>query len=363
MKNKKTVSALLLLTTLMSVASFPEHTLAQGQQRGTPPGMELPDGWEDMTEDERQTYMEANRPEGMGEGGGRGNGQMGTPPGMELPDGWDDMTEDEQKTYMEANRPEGSEEGARGNGNREKMELPDGWEDMTDDEKKVYREENRPEGTENIEKTQEKVAAQSSTSNYTKKVRKAQNYKKFSGTLQARKTFTDSSEIENKEAVSYLQQRGILGGYSDGSFGAKKSINRAESLKVLLEALGEEITDTTTSEFSDVPSGAWFTGYVNKAKELGIVKGYEDGTFQPGKTVNQVELMKIAFESFGIDLSDYTVTSLPSGTDSNAWYAKYLQYALDNDLLDEEDVNLSEGMDRESFSELVYRLIQQQEGL
>ena len=312
----------------------------------TPPGMELPDDWEDMTDEEQRAYMEANRPE-MSEGGmGRGGG------GMELPDDWEDMTEEEQRAYMEANRPEMSEGGmGRGGG----MELPDDWEDMTEEEQRAYMEANRPEMGEGNEN--------GDTNRNTNRARVARNYSGFRGQLRSKKVFRDADEIENETAVQFLQQRGILDGYDDGSFGPQNPINRAESLKVLLTALGQEPNEVTEQEFSDVPVDAWYAGYVNKAKEEGIVDGYEDGTFQPAKTVNQVELLKIAFESFGIDLSDYEVTGLPDGLEENAWYAPYLQYALDNGLIDEDDVAPDEGMTREMFSEVIYRLIQQQDAL
>lgn len=47
----------------------------------TPPNMDFPDNWEEMTEEEKRTYMEENRPVGMGPGGE--NGEMGNPPDME----------------------------------------------------------------------------------------------------------------------------------------------------------------------------------------------------------------------------------------------------------------------------------------
>ncbi len=292
-----------------------------------------------MTEEEQRAHMDENRPEGM-----EGMGQRG---GMELPEGWDDMTQEEQRTYMDENRPEGME----GMGQRGGMELPEGWEDMTEEERREYMEANRPEGTEG------------QGGNYTRNARKAKSYKGFTGQLKTKKNFNDSGSIENQAAVEFLQQRGILDGYSDGSFGPQNPINRAESLKVLLEALGEGPDTSVTSEFSDVSSDAWYAGYVSKAKRLGIVGGYSDGTFKPGNTVSQIELLKIAFESFGIDLSDYEVTGLPEGADESAWYAKYLQYALDNSLIDKEDLALSEGMTRDAFSDVIYRLIQQQESL
>ncbi len=216
----------------------------------------------------------------------------------------------------------------------------------------------------NVERKEEVKKKYPPKPNYLQNVRRARYFKPFRATLNPVKHFEDKALIKRLAAVIFLQQRGILDGYDDGSFGPQNPINRAESLKVLLEALGEgPDTDDETSGFEDVPEAAWFSGYVKKAKRRGIVKGYDDGTFQPGKTVNQVELLKMAFESFGIDLSDYEVSNLPEGIDKNSWFSVYLQYAIDNELLDEADINLVEGMTREMFSELIYRLIQQQENM
>lgn len=316
MKNTRTRAALLLLTVTLSSGPLITHAQMQGMMR-TPPGLELPSDWEDMTETEQRAYMEANKPEGAPEGqqGGRGGQQMGgTLPNMDLPDGWDEMTDTERRAYMEANRP---------------ANVSDA---------KVQPEENT-----------------------FKNARKARNYKKFTGSLKQAKSFIDSDEITNQAAVNYLQQRGILDGYSDGSFGPNNSINRAESLKVLFEALGESVPEVSQSSFSDVPANAWYAKYVNLAKDKGIASGYSDGTFQPAATVNQVELLKLAFESFGIDLTGYAVTS--TNVDQSAWYASYLQYALDNNLLEAGALSPGEGMTRDAFSEVLYRLIQQQERL
>lgn len=292
-----------------------------------PEGIDLPEGWDEMTPRERFEYIKDTYPNIA-----KRIRQAA------LPDNWDDMDEDEREEWLEDHTPRG-------------MEIPDDWEDMTGEERKEYTRENHP-GVGDMRRA------------FVKKARRADRYQRFTGQLREQKEFKDRAKMRNPEAVQFLQQRGILDGYEDGTFGPEKPINRAESLKVLLEALGEVTSDSDEeTEFSDVPRGAWYAKYVRKARARGIVKGYEDGTFQPGRTVNQVELLKIAFESFGIDLSDYEVTDLPEGADESAWYAPYLQYALDNNLLDEEDLDLAGGMTREAFSELVYRLIQQQEVL
>lgn len=317
--------------------------------------------------------------------------------GVDMPDDWEEMTREEQKEFMEESgiempeRQEGMERGAResgdsseegqaspqrgGQGGGEKLtelfsdagvDMPDDWEDMTQEERKEFMEDSgieMPERETNGINQGQQTSVQKQMRNLIRKASKGKNFKKFTGQLKSKKTFADEDDIENLEAVNFMQQRGIMEGYSDGSFGADKSINRAESLKVLLESLGIDPVTTGESEFDDVENDAWYAGYIKAAKQLGFVKGYEDGTFKPGNTVNQAELLKISFESFGIDLSEYDVTDLPDGISEDAWFAPYLQYALDNELLDEDDVNLGEGMNREMFAEVISRLIQQQEAL
>jgi len=282
---------------------------------------------------------------GQGGGGqGKGGGQNAD---FERPEGWTDLTQEERQAFMQGQGIE------LGSNRSENANRPEGVENMTEAEKEAHRIANQSENAvENVVKQTQK--------RFNKNAKKAENYKKFNGELKEKRNFTDGKQIKNLEAVEFLQQRGILDGYGDGSFKPQNSINRAESIKVLLESLGETPDEVVNSEFSDVPDDAWFAGYVSKAKRKGIVKGYEDGTFKPGKTVNQVELLKIAFESFGIDLVDYPITSI---SDSGSWYAPYLQYALNNNLLDEDDLDLGGGMTREAFSEVIYRLIQQQENL
>ncbi len=318
MKTKKIVISSVLLMTL--VAGISSTTFAQTRGQGQGNG------------------------QGQGQGMGMGNSDI------EKPDNFMDMTREERQAYMRS-------QGVTPGSNRsENSQRPENFETMTEAEKIEHRNNNQAQNSEKRQMNQ-------GQNKFNKNAKKAKNYKKFTGSLEQKKDFKDKSKIKNLEAVEFLQQRGILDGYADGSFQPQYSINRAESIKVLLESLGEAPDNVTYSQFSDVPKDAWFAGYVNKAKRKGIVKGYSDGTFQPSKTVNQVELLKLAFESFGIDLNNYPVNNLPSNADKNAWYASYLQYAIDNNLLESSSVNPGEGMTRENFSEVIYRLIQQQENL
>jgi len=186
------------------------------------------------------------------------------------------------------------------------------------------------------------------------------------GIMNANRQFTDESKIKNKVAVNYLLARGVINGHADGSFSPESGVNRAEAVKIILEVLDSSIYLDAVDGFSDVPENEWYSAYVLTAMQDGIVKGYSDGTFKPNKTVNKVELLKMLFHAFGIDLTDYPVTDLYIDADLNDWYASYLQYAKDNNLIEADKngkIKPNQSMTRDDFSEVVYLLLQQQESL
>ena len=108
--------------------------------------------------------------------------------------------------------------------------------------------------------------------------------------------FEDVDEkTPNMDTILTLNKLGILKGYEDGMFKPYREINRAEALKIILEStkLIDKETKDSKVEFTDVNEKDWYYKYVKKAYELEIVKGYEDGTFKPGQTINLAEMSKI----------------------------------------------------------------------
>ncbi|MBU1935459.1 S-layer homology domain-containing protein, partial [Patescibacteria group bacterium] len=69
-------------------------------------------------------------------------------------------------------------------------------------------------------------------------------------------------------SITYLNEVGVLGGYSDGTFKPENTINRAEVLKVILSGAGIQPAETFEQLFPDVNADHWFAPYVLKAKEL-----------------------------------------------------------------------------------------------
>lgn len=166
-----------------------------------------------------------------------------------------------------------------------------------------------------------------------------------------------SSYNRNFEAITFLQENGIINGYSDGTFKPFKSVNRAEFLKIIIEG-SDIVTDVTAATaFPDIPENVWYTPYVKKAYKEGWINGYGDGTFKPDQTINKVEALKILGKAQGWQIPTQVTEELFTDTESNAWYSGYLKYAKDRNYLEETGTVYlpTAAMTRGQISEIIYR--------
>lgn len=103
-------------------------------------------------------------------------------------------------------------------------------------------------------------------------------------------------------AVNRLCDLGIISGYSDGSFGADRTITRAEFTKIVVCMMDKEeeaLANATFSGFSDVAVDFWATPYINYAVSQDILSGYSDGTFCPDKTITFAEALTVLLRTAG----------------------------------------------------------------
>lgn len=99
-------------------------------------------------------------------------------------------------------------------------------------------------------------------------------------------------------AISTLSAMGILGGYEDGTFRPNASITRAEFAKMAVSFFEYEVAEDDGA-FSDVESGAWYARYVTAAAELGLIEGYGGGLFRPDATITRAEACAIINRTLG----------------------------------------------------------------
>lgn len=115
--------------------------------------------------------------------------------------------------------------------------------------------------------------------------------------------FTDVKEDASyNEAVTVMSALGLLKGYEDGTFGPDKTITRAEFAAVVVRMLGMEDAAAgaaTATNFEDVPATHWAAGYVKIANQKEIIAGYGNGKFGPDDEVTYEQAIKMLVCSLG----------------------------------------------------------------
>ena len=86
-------------------------------------------------------------------------------------------------------------------------------------------------------------------------------------------------------------------GYPDGMVYPQKNITRAEVATIFFRLLKDETREanmTKSNSYNDMKDGAWYTCAVSTLSKMGIIKGYEDGSFKPDAPISRAEFAAIA---------------------------------------------------------------------
>lgn len=140
--------------------------------------------------------------------------------------------------------------------------------------------------------------------------------------------FTDiTADSKYFEAVNRLGELGIINGYEDGSFRPENDVTRAEFSKIIVSMMNKTTEAKSTppsSAFDDVNKVQWCIPYVNYLTANGVIKGYADATFRPSNIITYAEAVTIICRVLGYD--DATV--------GYSWPANYMNEAAALELTD-----------------------------
>lgn len=117
-------------------------------------------------------------------------------------------------------------------------------------------------------------------------------------------------------------------GYTDGTIRPSNNISRAEVATIFFRLLTDEAReqyDKTTSSFSDIKDGAWCCRAVSTLTNMGIIKGYTDGSFQPNKSITRAELATIIARFAKLDVNTKTFSDI-----TGHWAQKSIELAAGN---------------------------------
>ena len=99
-----------------------------------------------------------------------------------------------------------------------------------------------------------------------------------------------AAELNRRDHFAFLV------GYTDGTFGSERNMTRAEVTTMFARLLTEQIEADKiySNTFSDVPKGYWAANYIGYMQQFGIITGYSDGSFRPDAPVTRAEFAAIA---------------------------------------------------------------------
>lgn len=93
--------------------------------------------------------------------------------------------------------------------------------------------------------------------------------------------------------------RGVISGYSDGTFRPSNGVTRGQMSKMVVSAMGWPIDTTGGPHFTDVAPDNPFYGYIETIYLRGVVSGYTDRTFRWGNNNTRGQLSKVLSNSIG----------------------------------------------------------------
>ncbi|WP_310552088.1 glycosyl hydrolase [Paenibacillus glufosinatiresistens] len=100
-------------------------------------------------------------------------------------------------------------------------------------------------------------------------------------------------------SIAKWKDRGVIGGYEDGSFKPDRSITRAEFVSVLNKLFGYSASGS--GNFSDVPAGVWYEKELAAAKAAGYYEGFPGNQAKPAEAITRQDAATLLARIFEME--------------------------------------------------------------
>ncbi|TBL71073.1 S-layer homology domain-containing protein [Paenibacillus thalictri] len=128
-------------------------------------------------------------------------------------------------------------------------------------------------------------------------------------------TFT----VVKTNGLNKTTHKAYINGYPDGTFGPEKNITRAE-MASLLARVSDKAATKSSIAYTDVASSHWAKDAIDQATKMGLMEGYNGGSFKPEQTITRAEMAAI--------LSRISGNSASSGASFNDVNGHWAQSAV-----------------------------------
>ena len=173
-------------------------------------------------------------------------------------------------------------------------------------------------------------------------------------TMFAGAAFTDQADIKvDADVVDNLVSLGIIEGFEDGSFQPNATVTRAQMAKMIyvLRTGKSDASAYNDDKTSFTDIGShWARGYIKYCQSLGIIAGKSNTIFAPNATVTAQEAAKMLLVTLGYDANK-------AGLVGAGWAAKTNALADENGLLEDVNTSFTGPCPRQYAAQLIYNAI------
>ncbi|WP_418913330.1 S-layer homology domain-containing protein [Agathobaculum sp.] len=173
-------------------------------------------------------------------------------------------------------------------------------------------------------------------------------------TMFAGAAFTDSADIKvDADVVDTLVSLGIVEGFEDGSFQPNGTVTRAQMAKMIyvLRTGKSDASAYNDDKTSFTDIGShWARGYIKYCQSLGIIAGKSNTIFAPNATVTAQEAAKMLLVTLGYNANK-------AGLVGANWAAKTNALADENGLLEDVNTSFTGPCPRQYAAQLIYNAI------
>ena len=173
--------------------------------------------------------------------------------------------------------------------------------------------------------------------------------------------YSDSDKVTAKyaTAVDFATQTGILEGMGNGKYAPQGTLTRTQLATMVYRMTTGDVTDVYTANFaggaaeafSDTAATAWYAGYVGYAADAELLKGLGDGTYAPDSALTGYAALAAMLRGVGYDEPGHNFV----GADWTVEVAKVAKQA--GALEGITNVDLNKPITREVAAQMIYNIM------
>jgi heme-binding NEAT domain protein len=150
---------------------------------------------------------------------------------------------------------------------------------------------------------------------------------------------TDTQNHWAQAAIQRAVSLGIVNGYEDGTFRPDGEINRAEFTVMISRALklDDKSAALSFADMATIPD--WVTPYLTQTVGAGIVTSYEDQTFRADRKISRSEIAVMIGRALGLTADPQAVPSFADANQIPEWALSHVAAAAKEGIINGRDNN------------------------